>query len=172
MTSITLPPGGDTEQLRKVHALCRSELNRYGLAHWHVAFDRSHNRAGQCQRSKRTISLSAPLMSIWRLEDARDTILHEIAHALTSGGHNDEWRRMCKRIGADPSRCWGDNGEARIQGKYVGRCPNGHVLNRERETKKMYRISCGRCSPSYDEQYKFTWTKTRLVALAIDHSAL
>ena len=37
----------------------------------------------------------------------RDTILHEVAHALTPGdNHGPLWRRVCRQIGARPERCY------------------------------------------------------------------
>lgn len=161
MAKIPLPPGADTDHLREVAALALELMDEYGLLpEWSLKFDRAHKRAGYASRADHVLSLSAPLMSIWPMSHCRDTILHEIAHALTSGGHDAAWRAKCREIGADPTRTWGDNGEARIASKYTGTCPNGHVLHRDRMTKRTQHISCGECSPRFNKNYMFTWKKT------------
>lgn len=160
MAKITLPPNSDAAHLREVRTLALELMDEYDLLpQWSFKFDRAHNRAGMANRTDHVISLSAPLMSIWPMSHCRDTILHEIAHALTEGGHGRAWRAMCRKIGADPTRTWGENGEARLPSKYVGTCPNGHVLHRERLTKRMHRISCGECCPRFDERYLLTWKR-------------
>lgn len=156
MAKITLPPHSDAAHLRDVRNLALELMDEYGLLpEWTFKFDRAHKRAGQANLTHHVISLSAPLMSIWPMSHCRDTILHEIAHALTGPGH--KWRAMCRKIGADPTRTWGHNGEERIQARYVGTCPNGHVFHRERLTKR--RISCRRCNPRFDERYLITWKR-------------
>ena len=57
----------------------------------------------------RVIRLSRPLMRLNSTEEVRDTILHEIAHALVGAahGHNATWRQKCREIGASPQRLAG-----------------------------------------------------------------
>lgn len=40
-------------------------------------------------------------------EAIKDTVLHEIAHAMAGGHHHHDrvWVSCCNRIGANPSRC-------------------------------------------------------------------
>jgi len=55
------------------------------------------------------ITLSRPLTLLNPIEQVRDTILHEIAHALTPGdGHGAKWKAACIAIGAKPVRCFVD----------------------------------------------------------------
>lgn len=145
----------ESQRLDHVQALALDLMQAHGLENWTLAFDRARHRAGICRRKQREISLSAPLMSVWTEEQARDTILHEIAHALTKGGHGTEWQRMCVRIGADPTRTWGHNGEERLERRYTGRCPNGHELKRDRRPRKP--VSCSVCCPVFNENYLITW---------------
>jgi hypothetical protein len=61
------------------------------------------------------LTLSGPLMSLWTPRQRRDTILHEIAHALCpDDGHGRVWRDWCTRFGISPTARWGKEGEARI----------------------------------------------------------
>jgi predicted SprT family Zn-dependent metalloprotease len=128
---------------------------------WRIALVKDHRNAGTCYPAEHKIELSAPLASLWSIENTRDTILHEIAHALTSGGHGADWRAMCRKIGARPSRCWGGYGEVAVPEKYMGTCPSGHVIYRARKTRNMGRMSCGSCSRRYNPEYRYTWTETR-----------
>lgn len=160
---ITLPPGGNKEHLLKVEKMARELLGEHGLTAlgWKFAWDNARQRAGECRYKPKVITLSRPLMSLWTEDQARATILHEIAHALagSKAGHNYTWQLKAIQIGASPERCWGNDGEQRITGSYVGTCPNGHTITRFRKTAKMDRISCPKCSTHYDPRYKFDWKK-------------
>lgn len=161
MARIELPENGDLDHLYEVRQMANSLLNRYHLEGWRIEWDRATRRAGQCRYQSKTISLSAPLMSIWETAHCRDTILHEIAHALVGPGHGHdaEWRSMCVTVGADPTRTWGHNGEAHVQHKWEGTCRNGHVVYRDRMSAKAKRSTCGRCSRYYNPDNAFTWSK-------------
>ena len=67
---------------RDALALARRLLAEHGLSGWTVGLDRAKTRAGACHYSRRLITLSAPLTRLHTEDDVRDTILHEIAHAL------------------------------------------------------------------------------------------
>lgn len=74
---------------------------------------RGHTIA-RCNRPERTIELR-PGVELLKLEEVKELILHEIAHALSVGHHNAGWRRMCKIVGATgekiPAAVWkGVNG--------------------------------------------------------------
>lgn len=144
-------------KLETVRDMAIELMVTHGLEDWKFEFDRASQRAGLCRRSDKTISLSEPLMTLWTLDQCRDTILHEIAHALTKGHHGTEWKRMCLMIGADPTRTWGKNGEQSIEARYTGVCPAGHVISRHRLTKAAREFSCRQCSRYYNERYRFTW---------------
>ena len=89
--------------------IARTLMNEHGLIDWTFRFDHARRRFGSCQPRRRWITLSAPLTLLNTEDEVRDTILHEIAHALTPGaGHNAAWRAACRRIGANPVRCYSD----------------------------------------------------------------
>lgn len=88
------------------------ELERRGLADWTFFWDRARRRLGACWYARRSISLSRHLLGEGGCSgiELRDTILHEIAHALsfTHGGergHGVLWKRWCLFLGARPRRC-------------------------------------------------------------------
>lgn len=82
-------------------------MRKHGLAGWRFRYDLARRRFGCCIPSEKIIALSRPLVLLNSVEQVRDTILHEIAHALTPGDHHGaKWKAMCRRIGAKPERCF------------------------------------------------------------------
>ena len=80
--------------------LARELIARHGLAGWRFSFDHARRRFGRCDYTNRRITLSRPLTLLNTLDEVRDTILHEIAHALCpKDGHGARWRATCRRIG-------------------------------------------------------------------------
>jgi predicted SprT family Zn-dependent metalloprotease len=110
--------------------LARRLMDQHGLADWSLAFDRSARRFGVCSPSRKLISLSRKLVLLNSEAEVRDTILHEIAHALTPGdGHGKAWKAMCIRIGAKPVRCY----------------TNATVVSPERKAA-WFEIGCQKCA--------------------------
>ena len=103
--------------------LARTLMAEHGLiaAGWQFAWSRGKKELGCCsikeQRHRITgekqqiklIRLSRYLVTMNSDEEVRDTILHEIAHALAGveNGHNDKWQAMCRKVGAKPKRLAG-----------------------------------------------------------------
>lgn len=131
---------------------------------WRVVLDNARRRAGQCNYRERVIKLSRYLTEARTPEQVRDTVLHEIAHALTPGhGHDGVWQRKCLSIGGNGQRCH----DTELPGRYVGTCPNNHKTYRHRMSKAI-RIgsSCGKCSGGvggYQARYALTWVDTGVV---------
>lgn len=81
-------------------------MREHGLADWRFRFDRARRRLGSCSYADRTLSLSEPLTLLNDAAVIEDTLLHEIAHALTPGaGHGPRWRAEARRLGATPRAC-------------------------------------------------------------------
>lgn len=82
-------------------------LQRHGLSDWSFAFDHARRRFGSCRPSQKLVTLSKWLTFLNGPDEVRETILHEIAHALTPGdGHGPRWKAACLRVGAKPVRCY------------------------------------------------------------------
>ena len=122
---------------------------------WSFRFDRSKVRFGKCSYSDKEISLSRYLVELNSEDKVRETILHEIAHALSprGAGHGQAWRAVARSIGCQAKRCYGDE-VVRPRPKYKGTCPTcRRVIYRHRRTV----IPCGRCTKVFDQRFAFVW---------------
>jgi predicted SprT family Zn-dependent metalloprotease len=118
---------------------------------WVFKFDNAKRRFGCCNYRTKTISLSKHLVEINEIGRVRNTILHEIAHALVGRGHghDDVWKRKAIEIGCDGNRCYSVENTNIVKGSFVAICPkcNGEHHRHRRPKKKS---SCGLCSNTYD----------------------
>ncbi|QCX28491.1 SprT-like domain-containing protein [Nocardioides jishulii] len=144
----------DVEAARR---LAEELVARHGLRGWRVTFDHAKRRAGVCRYESRTISLSAPLTRLHSEAEVRDTILHEIAHALLPPreGHSERWRATALRIGSSGRRCV-DPEAPRVPGDWVGVCSAGHVVERHRRPHRV--ASCRECARGFHRDHVFVWT--------------
>lgn len=95
--------------LDEAEQLARRLMDENGLSHWQFDFDRASRRFGSCNWTKRQITLSWKLTALNDHDQVRETILHEIAHALAPGdGHGNKWRSACAKLGIEPNRCYTD----------------------------------------------------------------
>ncbi len=71
------------------------------MQEWSVEFDNAKRRAGVCYFNKKVISFSLEYIKKANFLDKKDTLLHEIAHALVGpkNGHNKIWRQKAIEIG-------------------------------------------------------------------------
>lgn len=143
--------------LRDAFALAEHLLEVHGLEGWSVEYDSAKRRAGVCRFHTRTLGLSAPLTALHGEGEVRDTILHEIAHALVGPrhGHDAVWRRAAVAIGCSGERCVPADAP-RVEPAWLGVCPAGHSTGRHRRPERV--MSCSRCSPRFDLAHVLSWT--------------
>jgi predicted SprT family Zn-dependent metalloprotease len=144
-------------RLEDAEEMAKSLMRQHRLVpKWAFQFDRSKVRFGKCDYMNRIISLSRHLVELNSEGEVRDTILHEIAHAIAprGSGHGQAWRVVARSIGCNAARCYGEE-VVRPVPRYKGTCPKcRRVIFRHRRT----RIACGRCTPVFDSKYEFTWS--------------
>src|SRR3954462_9851485 len=123
--------------------LARQLIALHGLTDWRFSFDHARRRFGRCDYTDRRITLSRPLTLLNSLDEVRDTILHEIAHALCpKDGHGPRWRVVCRKIGARPVRCYTDTSVVsppRAPARYRFGCPRCNWwVERRRRSRRTY----------------------------------
>lgn len=130
-------------------------MTAYGLTEkgWRFEWDNAARRFGQCRYSTKTISMSRQLAIQRPRDKVRNTMLHEIAHALTPGhGHDAVWRAKAISIGCDGKRC--SDEPVSVNYNYAAVCNNGHVAAQYiRRPRTLGKKSCGKCSRSYNPKY-------------------
>lgn len=139
-------------QLSDAKSLAEALMQQHGLVGWRFEFDRAKRRFGCCHYTTKTISLSWELVQLNDESRVKNTILHEIAHALVGHrhGHDSVWRRKAREIGCDGNRCYSRNDTEIVKGKYKAVCPQcGYVHHRHRKPKTVK--ACGVCSRVFDK---------------------
>ena len=143
--------------------------NKHGLLNWRISFNNRKNSFGLCKHSIKEIQLSNCLIPLMKDIAIKDTILHEIAHALTPGHKHDYvWMRKCIEIGAKPDRlgCADNfkNGKEdelefkKVTSKYTLTCPTcGHTAYVNRMPKREY--SCSKHGKGYNPIHKMVITQ-------------
>ena len=140
--------------LIEIESFACEALQRFGLyaEGWRFKWDRARRRFGSCNFGKKEITLSRYLASLNDIAQSRDTILHEIAHALAGreAGHGPQWRAACRRVGARPERCYNTSEVVQPKSRYVRYCNNcERVIPVYRRSKSKH--ACGFCCRKYNQ---------------------
>lgn len=132
-------------------------MDQHGLGAWRFDFDRAKVRAGACHFGDRRITLSRALTGAHGEEEVRETVLHEIAHALVGPrhGHDHVWRAQAVALGATGRRCYSGGAEPVVPGRWQGRCAAGHVVHRHRRPSRV--LLCTRCTGAGDLARVLSW---------------
>ncbi len=107
--------------------LARLLMDEHGLTEWTFKVNKSSSSAAICKDEQRRIELSQYCLDESDDDEIRDSILHEIAHALlfmqcveetkgdeelavhryykTMKPHGPEWQAMATSVGARPEMC-------------------------------------------------------------------
>jgi hypothetical protein len=119
-------------------------LCKHKLFAWRVGLKPLKNRLGQCEYGPKLIILSEFHVENnpdWMI---KDTIFHEVAHALAGweARHGPIWKATAARLGAIPKAC---SKPARTpEGRYQAGCPScKRVYHRHRKPKGL--VCCPRC---------------------------
>lgn len=144
----------------QAHTIARETMDNWGLGQWRYTLDNAVRRNGACFHGQKRISMSRKVLEAMTMEQFMNTLHHEIAHALVGPGHGHDavWRDMHYTLGGNGRRC-SQVDTSHIVPKWLGTCPNGHTISRHRLTKRAKNGSCPKCSPVFNEAYKFEWTE-------------
>lgn len=132
-------------ELQEAARMARALMDEHGLTGWGLAFDRARVRAGACHHATRRITLSPAITAAHDRAQVRETVLHEVAHALVGPrhAHDEVWRARARAIGASGDRCYAAGETPVVEGRWQGRCAAGHVVHRHRRPTRV--LLCTRC---------------------------
>jgi predicted SprT family Zn-dependent metalloprotease len=157
--------------LRRAEALCREMMAKHGLGStWAFGWiNRSSRTLGRCTYHSSIfgcfggkIELSKTFVSVNEEPAVLDTILHEIAHALTPGAHHGPaWKRKCLEIGAKPERCSTSEDKVCPPARYTASCPTcGRAQPISRVLKNPWSRRFLACPPTCRNGLKFVDNRT------------
>jgi predicted SprT family Zn-dependent metalloprotease len=120
-------------ELHEIEKHAKALMTAHGVGALPFEFDNAKRRLGATHLMRignttlaKKITLSRHYAAILPPDEIRNTILHEIAHALTPGhGHDAVWRAACRKVGAKPERCAAPS--AKPDAPIEGRCPTCEV---------------------------------------------
>ncbi len=139
-------------ELRKASALTHVLMHQHGLSsEWVFRWQNKKRSLGTCSYGCREIRLSKWYVELNDMKDVKDTILHEIAHALAyerygskGVGHGRLWKSICRKIGAIPKSCSKSNlNKPKNHHKYVDTCCG--LTFRKHRLRKNRTYSCPKC---------------------------
>ena len=131
-----------TRPLAAAMELATELMQAHGLSGWRIKLDHARRRAGQCDYSAKVISLSRHYVRYAEEAHIRDTILHEIAHALVGPhhGHDAVWRQQARQIGCTATRC---HTLSFAKSRWLMTCPNGcFAVERHRRKSGLVCATC------------------------------
>lgn len=128
--------------------LAQTLMRDHGLVDWSFRFNTAKRQLGVCRYATRRIELSRHFVAANGEPAVRDTVLHEIAHALAGpeAGHGERWKAQCRRLGCAPERL--DREAVMPRGRWRARCAGcGQSFHRHRRPMRGRTYACRRCGP-------------------------
>lgn len=128
-------------------AYTKTLLQQKNLVGWTAEMSRGRRTIGLCSYTDKTIYLSKHHIENDSYDDVRDTVIHEVAHALNPlDGHGIKWRKAAMAMGGTGDQ-YHSHGNS-YPSKWSTRCINGHEPKIFRWNKDtIYNCKCG--SPLY-----------------------
>lgn len=110
-------------KIQDAEKMARDLMDHHGLKRWKLLFStKMRSTFGKVKygkgRSKMTgrafvgiIKINSRMVLLNKEKQVRNTVIHEIAHALAPVGshHNLRWQQIAKSLGDDGERCYGDD---------------------------------------------------------------
>jgi len=117
---------------------------------WEVKFNNTKRIIAQCVTKKREIRLSKPFMERMKRVNVKNTILHEIAHAIDFhqrgySAHDYRWKKIASTLGAHPRASAKLSPEEQPYFKYDAICPNHGKLPSGFQRRPKREYLCAKC---------------------------
>jgi predicted SprT family Zn-dependent metalloprotease len=140
-----------------IRALAERKMAEHlDLETWQFGFDSAKRRAGLCNYTSKTITISRYHADIHTIDETMQVVLHEVAHAICgkSEGHNKKWLATAKSIGYRAERFTGTE-IARETASWIGTCKSGHKHYRYRQPSRP--LACGLCGRGFNRANLISW---------------
>ncbi len=139
-------------KIKKLTQTAKELLQQHDLSRWRCALkSNTGSLIGGCKYSSRLIFINRFYAEHNREEYVIDTLLHELAHALTPGnGHNKVWKKVALELGCNPKLDWE---KITIQpGKYQAQCPTCELIfHKYRKPKYVRGYYCPKCGKEHGQ---------------------
>ena len=142
-------------ELEHIKDLAHDLMNNFDLKNWWFEFSNTSSAIGDCYGSEKRIRFSKKYKDL-TYREIKDTILHEIAHALDyerhgSSSHGQRWKNIAIEVGAKPKaskhisvapkkkwtsyceKCGKDTGQMDRRGRYKHKNCGGKILFRKND---------------------------------------
>jgi predicted SprT family Zn-dependent metalloprotease len=144
--------------------LAKGMMADHGLVGWCFEFDNAVKRLGSCRYGEKRITMSRKFVSVAGEAEVRETMLHEIAHALVGyadRGHGAIWKAKYRALGGTGGRTainpyLASPEVAAATYKWVGTCSAGHYIRRSQRPTRVF--SCSKCSGVFSRKNVLSWT--------------
>lgn len=150
------------DKLAAIRSLALELMGEHGLLEkgWRFSFDNTHRRVAVCKYAPKLINFSKKWQDM-PLEKVRNTILHEVAHALVGPGHGHGlvWQRQAIAIGCDGKRCVSGTDDYAPKGAWVGTCPGCREQIDQTRAPLNVKACASCCRGRFNPQFVFQWTK-------------
>jgi RimJ/RimL family protein N-acetyltransferase/predicted SprT family Zn-dependent metalloprotease len=140
-----------------IRALAERKMAEHlDLENWQFGFDSAKRRAGLCNYTNKTITISRYHVDIHTIDETMQVVLHEVAHAMCGKreGHNKKWLATAKSIGYRAERFTGTE-IAQETASWIGTCKNGHKHYRYRQPSRP--LACGLCGRGFTRANLIVW---------------
>lgn len=149
--------------LSEARQLATDLMYEHGIPDWRFEFDKATRRFGCTHYGLKLITLSKALTLLNDEEQVKNTILHEIAHALAPrrSGHDRVWKDIAVSIGCTGDRLYDGSVVKTPPKPFKGTCPK---CERVIERRRRDAIACGKCCKAYNnnrysDEYLFKWER-------------
>lgn len=116
-------------KLSQAEEMAKNFMSLHGLTQkgWFFKWHNSDRAFGTCSYNTKTIYLSMEFVRLNPIDEVKDTILHEIAHAIAGyeAGHGEEWKKVCIKIGAKPVEKFTDDQAFNSSTRFIAICGCG-----------------------------------------------
>lgn len=144
--------------LENVEKRSRALMIEHGLTDWDFHYDKATRRLGATWINLKRISISRKFAQTNTWPEIKETMLHEIAHALTGEGHTKKWKQAYADIGGDTRRTYEN---LKRVGMITGTCPK--CKGKTKRYRSSY-VTCGKCCRKYNKgqfsaEFLLSWGK-------------